>query len=165
MRSVRASGRPILAAKCEKSSPMAKVADVNTQAQGRDSTYSRKRSAISKGVNCSDNPLAAASIQRSPDSSDNSRNAASALAQLRRAARAIRGAGAAAQALELRGQITQRGLNERQRVQKGIRQIRPFNSVRRRAATRALSPRAAPRRSTPLRQRPVRESPLRSVPR
>ena len=53
MRSVRASGKPMLAAKCEKSSPMARVAEVKIQAQGRDSTYSRRRSAISNGVNCS----------------------------------------------------------------------------------------------------------------
>ncbi len=55
------------AAKCAKSSPIAKVADVNTHAQRRDCTYSRSRSAISKGVYCNNKPLAAASIQRNPD--------------------------------------------------------------------------------------------------
>ena len=82
MSTVRASGKPMRAAKCEKSSPMAKVAEVNTQAQGRDSTYSRSRSAISKGVYCSSNPLGLASTQRSPVSSDSSRRAASELASV-----------------------------------------------------------------------------------
>ncbi len=81
MRSVRASPRPILAAKCEKSAAMARVAEVNTQAQGRDSTYSRRRSAISNGVNCSVKPVAAASAHRNPDSSGSSRSCASALAR------------------------------------------------------------------------------------
>src|ERR1700678_3462480 len=82
MCTVRASGKPIRAAKCEKSPPMAKVAEVNTQAQGRDSTYSRSRSAISKGVYCSSNPFGLASTHRSPVSSDCSRKAASELASV-----------------------------------------------------------------------------------
>ena len=135
MRSVRASGKPILAAKCEKSSPIASVAEVKTQAQGRDSTYSRSRSAISNGVNCSGKPLAPASTQRRPASSgklaqcrQELARCAARRAQLAVPAPAPKPSSCAARSLKAVS-------ISRQRIQKRIRQLRPFDSAPRRAAT------------------------------
>ncbi len=102
MHSVRASGSPILSAKCEKSAAIARVAEVKIHAQGRDSTYSRKRSAISKGVNCSVEPIGASLHPAQARLFRELAQAGQRIGQMRRAARAVGGARAAAQALELR---------------------------------------------------------------
>src|ERR1700731_624859 len=116
MRSVRASLKPILAAKCEKSEAMAKVAEVNTHAQARGNL--ERRVLQCHAVGCDLDPAQSGIVRK--------------LAQLRQRighmrgpARAVRGAGTAAQILELLCQIAQRCLDLRQCVQKSIRQVRP----------------------------------------
>ena len=127
MRSVRASGKPMRAAKCEKSSPIARVAEVNTQAQGRAfDVFAQPLRDLERRELQRANRWAVTSTQRKPAVVRQFAQDGQRVGKSGAAPRTVRECLRLRPTPQVRCDAAERGLDLGQSVEKAIRQIRPF---------------------------------------